>query len=136
MTNLGDKVHSFSIRDREVVTPGLTWVYVWRSAGPDNQIVRVGATWLHPAARAVKHLTNGDPGNVEVIAFVVPADVDRGRAKDLLVRAFMERGWVYLDPGGVQLGSTHVGKEVDTISSHETAFVDFVVGHLMTIETV
>jgi hypothetical protein len=52
----------FEVRASEVVVPGVTWVYAWcETADRPARVVYVGATRLHPAARAEKHLRDPDP---------------------------------------------------------------------------
>lgn len=124
-----DKVLSFQIRDGEVVQPGLNWVYVWQA--PDR-VVRVGATWLHPAARAAKHLTEKDPGSVDVVAFAVPGDVDRGRARDLLVQALIECGLLTSETAVGSAGSSFSERLGSSVSTAEAAFVDYMMARLET----
>lgn len=53
---------TFSVQDGEIVSPAAGWVYVWRETGVgDRAVIYVGATALHPVARAEKHLRDPDP---------------------------------------------------------------------------
>lgn len=56
------QVETFRVERGEVVAAGAGWVYAWRedAAAGRAAVVYVGATGLHPAARAEKHLR--DPG--------------------------------------------------------------------------
>lgn len=81
---------------------GPGWVYCWVLK---DQVIYVGATWLHPAARAQLHL---DPETedsrsqalqkligerpVEVLAFPVTAEGDRQAHREALLRRCQERG--------------------------------------------
>lgn len=130
MTSDADKVLSFQIRDGEVVQPGLNWVYVWQAPGADGRIVRVGATWLHPAARTAKHLTEKDPGKVDVVAFAVPENIDRGRARDLLAQALEIRGRLTSNTVVGSSGASFSERLGSPATAAEAAFVDHIVARL------
>ncbi len=53
------KVIEFEVVDGEILVAGAGWVYVWIVNQP-ARVIYVGATGLHPAARAEKHLRDPD----------------------------------------------------------------------------
>lgn len=73
----------FSILNGEVVVASASWVYVWQNP-VTKQIVKLGATWLHPAARAEKHLRERDEEDAQISAFRVPKALDRSKVRDAL----------------------------------------------------
>lgn len=94
---------AFSLRQGHPVD-GPGWVYCWLL---ENHVVYVGATWLHPAARAQLHLDPGtqDPrsqalqkllesGLVDVLAFPVAAEGDRQDHREALTRRCQDRGFL------------------------------------------
>ena len=121
---------SLEVRDGEVISAGTNWVYVWRETSDAATVVRIGSTWLHPAARTAKHVSETDPGKIDVVAFSVPEGVDRGRARDFLAQALSERG--YLGQGAVVgSGSSSFSDRIDKHSNEaEKAFIELMLKHL------
>lgn len=64
-------------------------VYLWQNEG---KVFKVGATWLHPAARAAHHIANGQKGSFQVHSFKVEKEFDRGRIRDGLAHKLREIG--------------------------------------------
>ncbi|MDP3891249.1 hypothetical protein [Nocardioides sp.] len=111
----------FTIRDGHPID-GPGWVYVWLL---DGRVLYVGATWVHPAARAELHLSNenADPRSVAIrkrlaapggtpptiIGLPVSADADRQALKHALIAACRDRGW--LSQEFVEPGSNHDGAQ-------------------------
>ncbi len=100
---MSDDILHFEIRNGDVVQDGANWVYIWTRASQPEQIIRIGSTWLHPAARAAKHVAESDPGPTRVLAVKVPGDIDRGRVRDILAKDLKSLG--RLAPDAV-VGST------------------------------
>lgn len=87
------------------VRPQGSWVYVWIDVD-EHAIVYVGATAYDPELRAHIHLTNDDPdvGRVramiprydertfDVLAFALPASVERSEVKASLLGGLRTRG--------------------------------------------
>jgi ribosomal-protein-alanine N-acetyltransferase len=73
----------FAVLNGEIVVPQESWVYVWQKAG-SKQIEKIGATWLHPAARAEKHLRERDEEDAMISSFRVPKSLDRSKIRDAL----------------------------------------------------
>ncbi|HEY0734333.1 MAG TPA: hypothetical protein VGD69_05465 [Herpetosiphonaceae bacterium] len=103
------------VRDGHV-TLEQAYVYCWFHPH-DATVVYVGATWLHPAARAELHLHGSDPevrvvGDwlaragidattpMRVLAFRVPSSLDRQAARIDLIGALAQEGWLSDDYGG------------------------------------
>ena len=121
---------SFEIRDGEVVQPGVSWVYVWKEASAAAKIVRIGATWLHPAARAAKHVGEGNPGKIDVVAFAVPDGVDRGRARDFLAKALKESGCLAPEATVGSAGAVFLDRLETPATASEAAFVKIMLSGL------
>lgn len=105
------------LNDHPVAGPG--WVYAWIH---DRRIFYIGATWLHPAARAERHLhaETQDPRSLairevvraldtspSIVAVPVPSDLDRQAMKWALIRESADRGWLHADFVGPGQESAH-----------------------------
>lgn len=125
---------SFEIRNGQIAQPNTDWVYVWKELSSEGKIVRVGATWLHPAARAEKHVRERDPGAVDVVAFRVPAGIDRGRARNLVAQALGARGLLSPSASIGARGSLQTIESENLVTEGERAFAEFVLEHFATSE--
>jgi hypothetical protein len=90
------------VRDGEL-EPGAQWVYAWLA---HDGVVYVGATALHPETRTWLHLHHDDPRigrmrasfeglaaeELDVVAFELPADVDRQHVRHGAVTELAARG--------------------------------------------
>ena len=54
--------------------------------------MKLGATWLHPAARAEKHLRERDEEDAQISAFRVPKTLDRSKVRDALASKLITLG--------------------------------------------
>lgn len=81
---------TFEIVDRQVTVLNECWVYLWFEK-TTGKVTRVGATRLHPAARAEKHLQENDPGQVSVYAFRVPPEMDRAMIRDEFINLLKDK---------------------------------------------
>jgi hypothetical protein len=82
------------------IVPSESWLYVWVDLAR-RTVVHVGGTAFDPQLRTYVHLTDDDPargrvraqipestdGNFDVLAFALPAAVDRATARDALTAA-------------------------------------------------
>lgn len=104
---------SFSLADGHPVD-GPGWVYAWIHG---RRVLYVGATWLHPAARAERHLhaETDDPRSLAlrevvgrlgesptIVGLPVPPPLERQASKASLIEACADRGWLaaeFIGPG-------------------------------------
>lgn len=122
--------------DHPVAGPG--WVYAWIH---DRRILYVGATWLHPAARAERHLhaETHDPRSLalrevvsgldsppSIVATPVPPDLDRQAMKWSLIRESTDRGWLHADFIGPGPESAHGPANDDWLAGAIAALGDHV----------
>jgi ribosomal-protein-alanine N-acetyltransferase len=82
----------FAVLNGEVVMPDTSWVYLWQKPG-SKQIEKIGATWLHPAARTEKRLRETDEEDAQVSAFRVPKTLDRSKIRDALIQKLTSLGF-------------------------------------------
>ncbi|HEY1014720.1 MAG TPA: hypothetical protein VGE07_18560 [Herpetosiphonaceae bacterium] len=115
-----DDVVEVTVRDGHA-TLDRAFVYCWFHPA-DGSIMFVGATWLHPAARAELHLHGNDPAArivgaqleplgispdapLRMLAFPVPAALDRQAARMDLIAALGREGLLaasYFGPAAAQ----------------------------------
>lgn len=108
-------------RDGQVVSPGVTWVYVWIR---DGAVARIGSTWLHPAARAAKHVRDGEAPQGAIRAFRVPGSLERSRIRDGL-------GYVLAQAGALSASyAGRAGTEPVELTPEEQSFVDACIADL------
>lgn len=118
------------VRDGELVGVG-SWVYVWLRPGADRPVVYVGSTGVPPVVRIWLHLHDTDPDigrllarypdvahdPLDVLAFQVPARLDRAAVKAGLVDRLETRGLLserYVgDPPGLLTANGAVGPAVE-----------------------
>ncbi len=118
------------VRDGELVGVG-SWVYVWLRPGADRPVVYVGSTGVPPVVRIWLHLHDTDPDigrllarypdvahdPLDVLAFQVPAQLDRAAVKAGLVDRLETRGLLserYVgDPPGLLTANGAVGPAVE-----------------------
>lgn len=81
----------FAVSNGEVVIPNTSWVYLWQKPG-SKQFEKIGATWLHPAARTEKRLRERDEEDAHVSAFRVPKTLDRSKIRDALIQKLTSLG--------------------------------------------
>jgi ribosomal-protein-alanine N-acetyltransferase len=82
----------FAVSNGEVVIPNASWVYLWQKPG-SKQFEKIGATWLHPAARTEKRLRETDEEDAQVSAFRVPKTLDRSKIRDALIQKLTSLGF-------------------------------------------
>ena len=130
----------FLVRNGHVATED-SWIYVWLH---QKQIIYIGATWLHPMARAEVHF-HGQTEEIRVVraglekaginlddeftvlAFPVPAGLDRQTLKRCLIDALAQDGHlpaVYFGPEAQATAPTGdslawVDQAVQKLSSHQ-----------------
>ena len=78
------EVIEFKVKDGEVICNDSEWVYVWVDPSA-SVVIKVGATWLHPAARAEKHLKSEKTSSANVTAFRIPDGINRQHVKVALI---------------------------------------------------
>ena len=110
----------FAVSNGEVVIPNASWVYLWQKPG-SKQFEKIGATWLHPAARTEKRLRERDEEDAHVSAFRVPKTLDRSKIRDALIQKLTSLGLYNQVPN----------EQIEIVpSSSESIFADSIIKDL------
>ncbi|WP_116949383.1 hypothetical protein [Jiangella endophytica] len=129
------------VRDGELVGVG-SWVYAWLRPGAGRPVVYVGSTGVPPVVRIWLHLHDTDPDigrmlarypdvardPLDVLAFPVPARLDRAAVKAALVDRLETRGLLseqYVgDPPGLLTANGGVAPAVEWMVGQVAAHAD------------
>jgi predicted amino acid dehydrogenase len=137
-----DEILKFSVKQGHV-TDGQGYVYCWFHP-QDKQVMYVGATWMHPAARAELHLHGIDEAArkvgshlqqagvdineaMQVIAFVVPEQMNRQTAKNALIQTLHAEQ---------KLSFSYFGSEPQAINATDDTYLEWArqaVKHISTV---